>query len=58
MVPFVTRIMPTSEYYVLSVLSKLRFFAFAIAIMRMYDETYRFFQKDDDNYIEMYVHQL
>lgn len=49
MVPIVTRIMPTSDYYGISDLSNTVVqFASAIAVMGMYDAMYRmFFEKDD-----------
>ncbi len=52
MVPIVTRIMPSTDYYGLSDLSNtVVSFASAIAIMGMYDAMYRmFFEKDDEEY--------
>ena len=52
MVPIVTRLMPSSDYYGLSDLSNTVVqFASALAIMGMYDAMYRmFFEKDDDEY--------
>ena len=52
MVPIVTRIMPTTDYYGLSDLSHTVVqFASALAIMGMYDAMYRlFFEKDEENY--------
>lgn len=52
MVPVVTRIMPTSEYYGISDLSNTVVqFGSAIAVMGMYDAMYRmFFEKDEEEY--------
>ena len=52
MVPIVTRLMPSSDYYGLSDLSNTVVqFASALAIMGMYDAMYRmFFEKDDEEY--------
>ena len=52
MVPIVTRLMPSSDYYGLSDLSNTVVqFAGALAIMGMYDAMYRmFFEKDDEEY--------
>lgn len=52
MVPIVTRLMPSSEYFGLSDLSNtVVSFASALAIMGMYDAMYRmFFEKDDEEY--------
>ena len=52
MVPIVTKIMPTTDYFGISDLSNTVVqFASAIAIMGMYDAMYRmFFEKDDDEY--------
>lgn len=52
MVPIVTRIMPTTDYFGISDLSNtVVSFASAIAIMGMYDAMYRmFFEKDDEEY--------
>ena len=52
MVPIVTRLMPSSDYYGLSDLSNTVVqFASALAIMGMYDAMYRmFFEKEDDEY--------
>lgn len=52
MVPVVTRIMPTTDYYGISDLSNTVVqFGSAIAIMGMYDAMYRmFFEKDDEDY--------
>jgi len=52
MVPIVTRLMPTTEYYGISDLSNTVVqFGSAIAVMGMYDAMYRmFFEKEDDNY--------
>lgn len=52
MVPIVTRIMPTTDYFGISDLSNTVVqFASAIAIMGMYDAMYRmFFEKDDEEY--------
>ena len=52
MVPIITRIMPSSEYFGLSDLSNtLIQFASAFAIMGMYDAMYRmFFEKDSEEY--------
>lgn len=52
MVPIVTRLMPSSDYYGLSDLSNtVVSFASALAIMGMYDAMYRmFFEKEDDEY--------
>lgn len=50
MIPIVTRIMPSSEYFGISDLSNtIVQFGSALAIMGMYDAMYRlFFEKDDD----------
>lgn len=52
MVPIVTRLMPSSDYYGLSDLSNTVVqFASALAIMGMYDAMYRmFFEKGDEEY--------
>lgn len=52
MVPIVTRIMPTTEYYGISDLSNTVVqFCSAVAIMGMYDAMYRmFFERDDETY--------
>lgn len=52
MVPIVTRLMPSSDYYGLSDLSNTVVqFASALAIMGMYDAMYRmFFERDDEEY--------
>lgn len=52
MVPIVTRLMPSSDYYGLSDLSNTVVqFASALAIMGMYDAMYRmFFEKDEEEY--------
>lgn len=52
MVPIITRLMPSSDYYGLSDLSNtVVSFASALAIMGMYDAMYRmFFEKDDEEY--------
>ena len=52
MVPIVTRIMPTTDYFGISDLSNTVVqFGIALAIMGMYDAMYRmFFEKDDENY--------
>jgi O-antigen/teichoic acid export membrane protein len=52
MVPIVTRLMPSSDYYGLSDLSNtVVSFASALAVMGMYDAMYRmFFEKDDEEY--------
>ena len=52
MVPIVTRLMPTTEYYGISDLSNTVVqFGSAIAVMGMYDAMYRmFFEKEDDEY--------
>ena len=52
MVPIVTRIMPTTDYFGISDLSNtIVSFGCAIAVMGMYDAMYRmFFEKDDENY--------
>lgn len=52
MVPIVTRLMPSSDYYGLSDLSNTVVqFASALAIMGMYDAMYRmFFEKDNEEY--------
>ena len=52
MVPIVTKIMPTTDYFGISDLSNTVVqFASAIAIMGMYDAMYRmFFEKDDEEY--------
>ncbi len=49
MVPIVTKIMPTTDYYGISDLSNtIVQFASAIAVMGMYDAMYRmFFEKDE-----------
>lgn len=55
MVPVVTRLMPTADYYGINDLSNTVVqFGSAIAIMGMYDAMYRmFFEKDDDEYKNM-----
>ncbi len=52
MVPVVTRIMPSTEYFGISDLSNtIISFGGAIAVMGMYDAMYRmFFEKDDEEY--------
>ena len=52
MVPIVTRIMPSTDYYGLSDLSNtVVSFASAIGVMGMYDAMYRmFFEKDDEEF--------
>jgi O-antigen/teichoic acid export membrane protein len=52
MVPIVTRIMPSTDYFGISDLSNTIIqFASAIAIMGMYDAMYRlFFEKDEEDY--------
>ena len=52
MVPIVTRIMPSTEYFGLSDLSgTIVSFASALAIIGMYDAMFRmFFEKDDEEY--------
>lgn len=52
MVPIVTRIMPSSDYFGISDLSNtVAQFGSAIAIMGMYDAMYRmFFEKDEEEY--------
>ena len=52
MVPIVTRIMPTTDYFAVSDLSNtIVQFGSAIAVMGMYDAMYRmFFEKDDSEY--------
>lgn len=52
MVPIVTRIMPSSDYYGISDLSNTVVqFGSSLAIMGMYDAMYRlFFEKDDEEY--------
>ena len=52
MVPIVTRIMPTTDYFGISDLSNtIVSFGCAIAVMGMYDAMYRmFFEKDDEYY--------
>ena len=52
MIPIVTRLMPSSEYFGISDLSStVVSFASALAIMGMYDAMYRmFFEKDDEEY--------
>ncbi len=52
MVPIVTRIMPTTDYYGLSDLSHTVVqFSCALAVMGMYDAMYRmFFEKDDEDF--------
>lgn len=52
MVPIVTRIMPTTDYYGISDLSNTVVqFGSALAVMGMYDAMYRmFFEKDDKEY--------
>lgn len=52
MVPIVTRIMPTTDYFGISDLSNTVVqFASALAIMGMYDAMYRmFFEKEDDDF--------
>ena len=50
MVPIVTRIMPTTDYFGINDLSNtIVSFGCAIAVMGMYDAMYRmFFEKDDE----------
>lgn len=52
MIPIITRIMPTTEYYGISDMSNtLVNFGSALAVMGMYDAMYRmFFEKDDENF--------
>lgn len=52
MVPIVTRLMPSTDYFGVSDLSNtVVSFASAIAVMGMYDAMYRmFFEKEDENY--------
>ena len=52
MVPIVTRLMPSTDYYGISDLSNTVVqFGSALAIMGMYDAMYRmFFEKDDEEY--------
>lgn len=52
MVPIITRLMPSSDYYGLSDLSNTVVqFASALAVMGMYDAMYRmFFERDDEEY--------
>ena len=52
MVPFITKILPSEEYYGISDMSNtIISFASAIAIMGMYDAMYRlFFDKEDEQY--------
>jgi O-antigen/teichoic acid export membrane protein len=52
MIPIITRLMPSTEYYGLSDLSStVVSFASALAVMGMYDAMYRmFFEKDDEEY--------
>ena len=52
MIPIVTRLMPSTEYFGISDLSStVVSFASALAIMGMYDAMYRmFFEKDDEEY--------
>lgn len=52
MVPIVTRLMPSSDYYGISDLSNtVVSFGSALAVMGMYDAMYRmFFEKDDESY--------
>ncbi len=52
MVPIVTRIMPTTDYYGISDMANTVVqFASAIAVMGMYDAMYRlFFEKDEEDY--------
>lgn len=52
MVPIITRLMPSTDYYGISDLSNTVVqFGSAIAIMGMYDAMYRmFFEKDDEEY--------
>lgn len=52
MIPIVTRLMPTTDYYGLSDLSNTVVqFASAIAVMGMYDAMYRmFFEKENEDY--------
>lgn len=52
MVPIVTRLMPSTEYFGISDMSNtVVSFASAIAVMGMYDAMYRmFFEKDDEEY--------
>ena len=53
MVPIVTRLMPTTDYFGLSDLSNTVVqFASSIAVMGMYDAMYRmFFEKDEGGYV-------
>lgn len=52
MIPIVTRLMPSSDYYGLADLSNtVVSFASALAVMGMYDAMYRmFFEKDDEEF--------
>ena len=52
MVPIVTRLMPTTEYYGISDLSNTVVqFGSALAVMGMYDAMYRmFFEKEEEKY--------
>lgn len=52
MVPIITRIMPTSEYFGISDMSQtIISFGSALAVLGMYDAMYRmFFEKDDEQY--------
>lgn len=52
MLPIITRIIPTTEYFGLSDLSNTAIsFGSALAVIGMYDAMYRlFFEKDDDEY--------
>lgn len=52
MVPIITRLMPSSDYYGISDLSNtVTSFGSAIAVMGMYDAMYRmFFERDDQQY--------
>lgn len=52
MVPIITRIMPSTEYFGISDMSQtIISFASALAVIGMYDAMYRmFFEKDDDRY--------
>ena len=52
MIPIVTRIMPSTDYYGISDLSyTVVQFAIAVALMGMYDAMYRmFFEKNDESY--------
>ena len=52
MVPIVTRLMPSTEYFGLNDLSEtVTSFASALAIIGMYDAMFRmFFEKEDENY--------